>query len=47
MAGPIFKEIAGRVLKYLGVPPDKEDAGAIVVSDTGRRLAAARPVKAE
>ena len=47
VAGPIFKEIAGRVLKYLGVPPDKEDAGAIVVSDTGRRLAAARPVMAE
>lgn len=24
VSGPIFKEVAGRVLKYLGVPPDRE-----------------------
>ena len=36
VAGPIFKEVAGRVLKYLGVPPDRESGGVKVVSAPGQ-----------
>lgn len=32
VAGPIFREVAGRVLKYLGVPPDKGDGAVRVAS---------------
>lgn len=33
-AAPIFKEVAGRVLKYLGAPPDR-DGGAVKVVSAG------------
>jgi cell division protein FtsI (penicillin-binding protein 3) len=37
VAGPIFKEVAGRVLKYLGVPPDRETDGKVAVAMGKRR----------